>query len=668
LPLTQTQYGASLGGPLIHDRTFFFTNFEQRLLNQDGLITVAPSSVTAINTRLLASHYPGAQIATGLYPNPVHNYNILGKVDHAFSANDNFAVRYSVYDVNSSNSRGSGGLGTVSAGTNLSDLDQTIAISNVHKISAQTINETRGEFINSDLKAPATDPIGPAVSISGVASFGTSSGSPTARYNHQFQLVDNLSHERGAHSLRVGADFLYNDLSITYPRSIRGSYSFSSLATFLSGNYSSFTQTFGNPVVSQTNPNIGFYVQDVWRVHPKLTINAGLRYDLQFLDTINTDTNNVSPRLGIAWAVTPKTVVRASGGLFYDRVPLRPLANALLASDNTTNFATIQQQSVSLAFGQAGAPVFPNLLNAAPNVLISFATMNPNLQNAYGEQASLEVERQLTNSATLNVNYQHLRGAHLIMSINQNVPNCSSSVDPLNLCRPISAYQNNGEYSSAADSEYDALNVSYIQRPTRWGAFRVTYTYSKALDDVGEFFFSAPINNFNVHQDWGRSDDDQRHRVVFNGYVQSPTGGAHTTWQHISHDFQFGGILQYYSALPLNIVTGVNTIQQTGGRPCYGVAATSSSCTLNAMIGRNTGVGFDLFALNLRLSRMFPLGERFRLRAIAEGFNSLNHRNNMIPNNTFGTGVFPTAPRSTFGQPSAVGDPRSIQLALKLSF
>jgi hypothetical protein len=270
-----------------------------------------------------------------------------------------------------------------------------------------------------------------------------------------FEIVDNLSHQKDAHSLRVGADFLYNDLKITYPRSIQGSYSFSSLASFQSGTYSTFTQTFGNPTATQTNPNVGFYVQDSWRVTPTFTLNAGVRYDLQFLDTIATDTNNVSPRVGVAWSVTPRTVVRASAGLFYDRVPLRPLANALLSADNTTNLDIVQQQSVNLAFGQAGA------------------------------QESLEVERQLSHSATVNVNYQHVRGIHLLMSINQNVPGCSSKVDPLNLCRPDSAFQNNGEYSAAGDSQYDGLNISFLQRPARWGGYRVSYTFSKALDVVG---------------------------------------------------------------------------------------------------------------------------------------------------------------------------------------
>ena len=80
--------------------------------------------------------------------------------------------------------------------------------------------------------------------------------------------------------------------------------------------------------------------------------------------------------------------------------------------------------------------------------------------------------------------------------------------------------------------------------PSSWGSFRISYTYSKALDDVGEFFFSGPLNIFNVHQDWGRSDDDQRHRLMFDATVHSSTASAQTAWQHISHGFQLSGILQ----------------------------------------------------------------------------------------------------------------------------
>jgi len=664
LPLTQAQYGASLGGPIIRDRTFYFANFEQRELNQSGLTTISDANVAAINTRLLAVKYPGPLISTGVYPNPVHSTNFFAKAEHQFSQRDQFSVRYSLYDVNSTNSRGAGGLSAPTASANLSDTDQTIALSNIATLSSRMVNETRGQFTHSNLLAPPSDPIGPAVSISGVASFGTLSGSPTARLNKLGEVVDNLSYQAGAHAIRIGADFLYNDDTITYPRSLRGSYSFSSLANFLTGVYNNpgFTQTFANNTISQTNPNIGFYAQDEWKVNSHVTLNVGLRYDLQFLRSIATDTNNFSPRGGFAWTpfASRKMVIRGGYGLYYDRVPLRALANALLSAGNTTNGNNLSQISVSLSPTQAGAPVFPNILTSLtlpPGVLFNFSTMDPHMQNAYSEQGSFEIEQELGAHATLSAGYQHVRGLHLLVSVNQNVAACAASGSN-NGCRPNPAFGNNSQYSTLADSHYDGLHVSFVQRPAAWGSYRVSYTYSKALDNVGEFFFSAPVNNFNIWQDYGRSDDDQRHRLVFDGTIHTAMSKGRTAWERISHGFQLTGMLQYYSALPFNITTGANTIQGTAARP-----------TINGVfINRNAGSSFDFFNLNARLSRGFQITERLRLEAIAEAFNLTNHMNGVTLNGVFGSGAYPTNPSATFKEVTAVGDPRAFQLALRATF
>ena len=183
LPSTQAQYGASLGGPVVKNRTFLFGNFEQRQLNQSGLITISQSNVNAINARLLTTGYKGPQIFTGLYSNPVHNTNVLAKIDHQFSTNDQFSLRYSSYDVSSKNSRGAGALNAASASAGLDNTDRTLAISNVASFSTRLVNETRGQFTYSNLDASATDQVGPAVSIAGVASFGRLSGSPALRVN-----------------------------------------------------------------------------------------------------------------------------------------------------------------------------------------------------------------------------------------------------------------------------------------------------------------------------------------------------------------------------------------------------------------------------------------------------------------------------------------------------
>ena len=112
----------------MRDRTFYFANFEQRLLNQSGLITILPENVAAINARLASVGYSGPLLVAGLYPNPVHNENFLAKVDHQFNSKDQFSLRYSAYKVHSLNSRGAGALNAVTAAANLDDLDQTVLL------------------------------------------------------------------------------------------------------------------------------------------------------------------------------------------------------------------------------------------------------------------------------------------------------------------------------------------------------------------------------------------------------------------------------------------------------------------------------------------------------------------------------------------------------------
>jgi hypothetical protein len=663
LPMSQSQYGASLGGPLRRDRTFYFSNFEQRRLDQSGLVTISEANVNAINARLAATGYPGSLISTGVYPNPVHTTNFLSKVDHQFSDRDLFSIRYSLYDVTSSNSRGAGALNAPSASAGLDNVDQTIAVSNTATLSPRTVNETRAQFAYSNLSALPTDLIGPAVSIAGVASFGTASGSPTGRVNRMVQVVDNLSHQAGAHALRVGIDFLFNSDTITYPRSIRGAYGFSTLANFLTGVYNNagFTQTFNTTVVSQTNPNVGLYAQDEWKAGSTLTINAGLRYDLQFLETINTDRNNISPRLGVAW--TPfdsrRTVIRGNAGLFYDRVPLRAVANALLSAGNTTDLANLRQISVSLSPAQSAAPVFPNILGGVvPSVtLFNLTTMDRDMLNAHSRQASVEVEQQIGERSTVSVGYQYVRGLNLIIQVNQNVPTCVAS-GTNNGCRPNPAFANNSQYSPLADSNYHGLHVSFLQRPTSWGNYRVSYTYSQSMDNVGQNFFSQPIDPFDLSKDWGRSDDDQRHRLVVYGSVNSPMGPASTVWERVGHGFQVSSALQAYSALPLNITSGITTVAGTAGRPIVN----------GAFIGRNTGTGPDFFSVSLRVSRTFAIARSVKVEALAEGFNLTNRLNAVTLNANFGSGAYPTNPSPSFGQILAVGESRSFQLGLRVKF
>jgi hypothetical protein len=650
LPFSQQQIGGSVGGPVRHDRTFFFGNIEDKRQRQTGVITISDASVSAINARLAAVGYRGPGLTTGEYANPVDSMTALAKVDQVLRGGDQLMIRYSAYRVAASNSRNAGGLNAVSASAALHNVDQALALNHTWTINSSLVNELRTQVTHSDLTAPPTDPVGPAVNIAGVAVFGTLSGSPTSRTNSMFQVVDNVSKQLSRHALRAGADFLLNGDTIEFPRSNRGAYTFASLNAFLAGTYNNagFTQTFGPSAVSQTNPNLGVYVQDEWHAHPRLTVDLGLRYDLQWLRTIALDTNNISPRAGLAWApgASQRTVVRLNAGRFYDRVPLRALANALLSANNTSDLTQLQQINVSLSPGQTGAPVFPNILSGVvpATTLVNFTTIDPHLQNAYSDQASVEIERKVGASAVVSVGYDYLRGRDLIAQVNQNVPACTASGSN-NGCRPVSTYANNSQYSAVGSSTYHGLHISLRHRPAKWGSYRISYALSKAMNNVGENFFNSPIDPFDINKDWGRSDDDQRHRLTVNGTLSA-------------RGFQLSGVAQYYSSLPLNITSGVTTIQGTAGRPVVN----------GAFITRNSGTLGDFFTTSLKLTRPVNLGRRGVADLAIEVFNASNRRNVLARNANFGAGGYPAAPSSSFNSVTAVGDPRAAQLSVRIRF
>jgi hypothetical protein len=186
----------------------------------------------------------------------------------------------------------------------------------------------------------------------------------------------------------------------------------------------------------------------------------------------------------------------------------------------------------------------------------------------------------------------------------------------------------------------------------------VSYTLSKSMNNLGEFFFSSPIDPFDLSRDWGRSDDDQRHRLAINGAVHSSMAPAATAWERISHGFQVSGMLQAYSALPFNITSGVTTIQGTAGRPVVD----------GAFIKRNAGIGSDFFTLNARVSRAVRVAGRVELEGLAEAFNLTNRRNDLTRNTNFGAGAYPASPSATFGHITAVGEPRSFQFGARVRF
>lgn len=658
--LTQAQYGATLGGPLRRERTFFFTNLEQTRRNDSAVVTIAPSAVAFINSRLNAVNYRGPRIETGVVPASFDTTNFFARLDHSLNNRNQLSSRYSLYRITAVNSRTVGGLNAVTRGSGLNDTDQTVEVSNVTMLSSRTLNEARFQFTHSALDAPINDSVGPSVSIAGVANFGAATSSPLARNIDLLEVIDNVSTQRGPHSLKAGVDFLYNRVNILFPGALQGVYTFSpsgsapnqisALTNFLAGNYSTFQQAFGAPEQFQSNPNVGVFVQDEWRVRPNFTINAGLRYDLQFLPSpIQTDKNNVAPRVGFAYSPGDrKTVIRANFGLYFDRVPLRATSNAL--QRDGSKYLVVQFSPTQL-----GAPVFPNVLAAQPSTLLTkpnLTRIDPNIENSYSQQANLQVERELPGNSVVSVGYLHLRTLHIILSRNVNVPTVPPSAGAANLGRPDPNWGNISRYESSGNSQYNGLIVSFAKRAPRWATVRASYTLSKTIDDAGNFFFSTPQNNFDVRDERGLSDNDQRHRLVFSGAFEAGES-RREGFRRVLRGFQLSYIFTYASRLPFNILLGSDRNFDTNNndRPLG--------------VGRNTGRGFDYASFDLRVRRRLRVTERVSIDVLAEGFNLFNRANYGVPNNVRGSGSVPLA---TFGQPTLAFDPRQFQFGLKLSF
>jgi hypothetical protein len=653
-PLTQAQYGVTVGGPLRRDRTFFFSNFERTRLDNAVAVTIAPEAAAAVNARLEGAGYAGARLTTGLAPTGFDSTNFLFRLDHQAGASSQLAARYNLYDVSSPNARNVGGLNDISRGTRLEDRDQTVALSLATTFSGRALNEARFQFTRSRLGAPVNDEAGPAVNISGVANFGTATFSPTARALDLFEVVDNVTAERGSHSLKAGADFMLERVRIDFPGALQGVYTFASLQNFLAGRYATFQQAFGEASQFQSNPNAGLFAQDEWRPRPGLTFNLGLRYDLQLLPApVETDADNFAPRAGVAYSPDflgreHRTVVRASYGVYFDRLPLRATSNALQRDGS-------KYRTAVLPFGAAGAPAFPGVLAEFPaGLLVSVTTIDPRIRSAYSQQASLQVERELSGAMSLSVGYLHTRGEHIVLSRNVNVPRFPAAAGVFNLGRPDPRFANISRFESSGDSCYDGMIVSFKRRFGRRAQARLSYTLSKAIDDVGNAFFFSPQDNANLRDERGPADNDQRQRLALSGSFDAPrAAGDAALWRKALAGFQLSYIFQYASPLPFNVVTGADRNGDTNvnDRP--------------AGVGRNTVRGFDSASLDLRVSRHWRAGERAAFEVIAEGFNVLNRANLQLPNNVFGTG--PTPLRS-FGLPTAADNPRQIQFGLRLDF
>jgi hypothetical protein len=593
------QFGGSLGGPIVKDKTFFFLNYEAQR-ERVGVVTLATVPTGSAADGSLSPNdasNPVIQQLIALHPWPAPNltgnssanasvispsYNrldsMIAKIDHSFNTSNLLTGRYFFGD-----SSQSFPLALTASGGQLPGFNtftptrvQLVSLSHVWTISGTQLNELRfgwnrfaEDFLPEDRHFNPSS-IGlitgngladqglPIINVSGFAQLGTTSGDPRGRVDSNDQLIDNFSWKMNKHDFKFGFEYRRTSIRQYFDKYFRGKLSFSDTATatalenFLSGTLDDgFGHTFqyaGNSLRHTAENNYGFYLQDSFRLTPRLTLNYGLRWDYfgvvseknnlfssatQFVapnDPVNStftltqvgqsglsrlyepDYKNFAPRLSAAWDVNGrgKTVIRAAWGMFYDafsqdtflgHLPYPPFYDPGPAY-NPVGPAQIIPAINTSGVIQSGVPVFdsPGCFNFECDSFV----VDRRIRTPYMENYNLNFQHQLSNKIALQVGYVGSQGHRLFQFVDLNQPSQSviQSDDLSCACNDSygvprvfgGAFGLNNPYAtnyllqeqSTASSNYNALQTSLRVNGWRGITSIVNYTWSHSHDTASD--------------------------------------------------------------------------------------------------------------------------------------------------------------------------------------
>lgn len=699
-------------------------------------------------------------VANNFVYSPVREQNIDqidSRVDHSFGEKSNLFVRYSFGDVDTITpaplpGKAQGGAGFTFAGPN-KHRTQGVALGYNYIVTPALVNELRlgytrirlgavpfffGEKISQEMGITGAnlDNVSSgltSINITGFRGLGNSSFLPIIKYLNTYQITDNIHWTHGKHVVKIGVHFLKPQTNHFQSGNPMGRYAFTAgftqnpasptgtghaMASFLLGFPSNTQRT------AQLGPNYhrylehATYVQDDWKITPRLTVNLGLRYELITPVTskrdhlsnfdfatgkivlagkdvsrtagIKTDRNNFAPRLGFAFSWNPKTVLRGGYGVFFDTVPmfaqLRPFPYLINYTRAPSTF--VPENRMSDGFPATDFDIAKNAAN--PFGTIDAVPYDNPL--AYIQQANLNVQRTLFGDMALTVAYVGTFGRKLRWVYDENIvrvpgPGTVQTRKPYYGVVPnvVGITTNHPE----ASSTYHSLQVTGEKRFAQGLSFLTSYTWSHWIDNgVSEAGYGAggpnPLNILNRRLDRGSSNADIRHRLVYSWIYELPFGEnkrwcntkGPVTW--IFGGWQINGIATLQSGLPFTVGESASLLNTGGGNR-------ADRLSDGKLDDRNIGRWFDTTAFGPPAQYAFGTGGRnilygpgtvnfdfslFKNIRFRESMN-LQFRSEFF--NLFNTPSFglPAATRGAggFGQISSlVGDMRQIQFSLKFLF
>lgn len=712
-PFDRQQYSVAAGGPVRRGSLFWFGAVEFR--NQDGAVQVG---VRDPATR---------SIGQGFAPAPLDDLLATLRLDWRPSTHDEVTLRYAGQDEEDIGaSTLDRALGSASQRQQSTNRLHALQGSWTRILSPTALNQFSVSYSDFD---NAIVPVQPGAQLTYPSlQDGSSFRVPQATTQGRWQFSDVVSLVRGTHQWKFGGqvqrvDAAF-DLGVFRDGRIEFVEDFPAFDRNGDGRVDdqdllfAVTLRSGRPdsdlVISDAdNVHVAAFVQDDWRVSPRVTLNLGLRYEIDTdvnnvsrVDELNPlvvpyadlprerDIDNLAPRVGLNWSsADARTSLRGGYGIYYDRVvlQLQSLERGLDGRALPIEVRAGNVFFVNPATGQV-APFAPSVGNPFTGFILPGAgasginILDADLQNPMVHQFSLGLERQVGRAQVLRLDVVHNVGRNFI--IGRTV---GSVFNPV-----VGGPDRVVNLESSARTQYDALLASFERRYAGGYGFRAAYTFSKAFNHVNDDqipFGSGPIDPDDIEREWGPTPNDRRHRLALSGVVDLPAR------------FQLSGIWTFSSGVPMDILmpSGVSRVpilqRNAGGRQFH------SGRELNAFIrdlnaaGGVEGVPLPLVdddvrfndsfnALDLRLSRAFALGARARLEALVEVFNLFNVTN-ILGTTTLNYSGYanalvrdssdPSSPgylrSSRFGTPVSTaggvfgsGGPRAFQLGVRMVF
>lgn len=603
---------ANLGGPLSGKNVSFFVSGE-RLINDESAI---------VNARTLA----GPFVAN--VPTPERRTNLLGRVEIRAGKAHTLLAIYNFLDQSERN-RGVGGLRLPEQGINSSEREHRFQFSDRMILSPSLLNDLRIVIEREERSSGRLAGV-PAIIVQG-AFTGGAPQTFRATQETSLRIQDIANYTRGRHSLKFGAEVRPVWLDVAEASNFGGTFEFAGLDQF--ANSMPFVYRInrgvndGGPQISFTQHEAFGFIQDEVRLRPNFSLTPGLRYGWQSnLD----DHNNFAPRLAFAYSPgNQKTVIRGGAGIFYERV-----------SEDVKRRSLLYDGARILEFVIVN-PLFPDPSKSAvtspPPSVVRAAN---DLRAPYVMQASVSVERELRRGTNLTLEYQTLRGVHLLRSRNVNAP--------LNLNANGRRFDPNllniNQVESSAGSRSHAFSATLRGGWGKWFRGMAQYTLSRTNDDTGGLF-ALPANNYDLRPEWGRADFDARHRFNLVGTLDLPKG------------WRFGAFVTLASGIPFNITTGRDDDGDSvaNDRP--------------SGVSRNTGDGPGLAQADLRATKLFRVPRLVdrkrdsdsRNFEISVDFFNLFNRVNL--NNYIGVQTSPF-----FGRANSARQARTIQFSTRYKF